>query len=171
MSWKFLHPANTNPTTTVTIKNPEFAEVDQSIRRQAKGETDGGTIFVEDLGQTDRFIEATWRNLKPAEVGDLKTFFGPNIVNMQTKPFRIEMTTDAPLYHWLEIVSAGMSVGGEVLSAGGGYNAGGFVNPDTASFDVVFLDQAELSFAQDRFQLFSTSIRFRLHSGALPEIL
>ena len=71
MSWTLL---NLQTGFTVEIRNPEMGDTIRYERRQASGETEGGRVFTQDLGITDRFVEASWSGVTRCEKDDLLAF-------------------------------------------------------------------------------------------------
>ncbi len=60
---------------TIVVRNPELGDRTLTERRQAAGETEGGRLFVQDLGVEDQFIEGSWSGLTKCERDDLLGFF------------------------------------------------------------------------------------------------
>lgn len=71
MSWEL---ENLQTGFTITIRNPEPGDTISYERRQASGETEGGRLFTQDLGITDRFIDASWSGVTRCEKDDLIDF-------------------------------------------------------------------------------------------------
>ncbi len=165
MSWKFT--LLEQPLLTITVRNAELGDADRDERRQAVGETDGGAVFVEDLGATDEFVDATFASLSVVERADLEKFFGTDGANKRAKPFSIEISGR----HKVVPLNTGQVIDGVPLNTGQGFNTGQLVLPDIAVLPVVFLDQSDIIFAQPRPRQFTTTMRFRLSSGGLPKIL
>jgi len=75
---------------TVEIRNPEPGDRLRLERRQASGETEGGRFFTQDLGITDRFIEASWSGVSRCERDDLREFM--ESVKYRALPFLLRTT-------------------------------------------------------------------------------
>lgn len=71
MSWTL---ENLETGFTITIRNPEPGDTFTYERRQAVGETEGGRVFAQDLGITDRFLEGSWSGVNRCEKDDLVAF-------------------------------------------------------------------------------------------------
>ena len=161
MTWQFTVTNPDGITKTATIRNAEFNDVDRRRFHQGRGVTDGGLTYVQDLDQEDQFIDASWGFLTTDERGQLETFFGREGTLRQARPFSLDITGSS----FPQRLKAGMLIGGAVVKAGQ-FKAGAYVTPDTSSLRNVFLDQADLSFAQERDERFSLDLRFRISAPA-----
>jgi len=75
---------------TIDIRNPEPGDTLRLDRRQASGETEGGRLFTQDLGITDRFLEGSWSGVTRCEVQDLRAFL--ESVKYRALPFILRTT-------------------------------------------------------------------------------
>ena len=71
MSWTLL---NLQTGFEITIRNPTPGDTIRRERRQAVGETEGGRIFAQDLGITDRFLDGSWEGVTRCEFDELVAF-------------------------------------------------------------------------------------------------
>lgn len=141
---------------SVTIRNPAFGDVYREARRQAAGETEGGRLFVQDLGLERVFYEATWENLNLCERRDLSFFFGKDGTAKRLRRFFMSVNDNNNL--------AFLIGSGQGFNTGQGLNTGTLVIPQSASFGEVRLEQSELSFIATPRDRYTTTLRFRLLS-------
>lgn len=151
-------------TVVARIRNPEFGDVDQFSRRQATGLTEGGRLFVQDLGVDEQFYLATWSNLTRCEKADLEHFFSAPVANKRLRPFTLRVEDNLGKLAFRTGTGQGWNTGdpGGCTPPGCLINTGDWVVPPMASFGTVRLDQSDLSFTaipRDRFNL---SLRFRI---------
>lgn len=158
MSWTFTVTTPEGVTKTATIRNAEFSDIDRTTFRQARGTTDGGLVYVQDLDDADQFIDASWGFLTTAERAALEDFFGRTGTLRQARPFSIDITGSS----FPVTIKAGMVVDGAVITPGS-YKVGQVINADVANLRDVYLDQPELAFDQERDERFSLDLRFRIH--------
>ena len=157
MTWTF-EVDGPDGTVTAAIRNPEFSERTTEVRRQGKGVTEAGLVFVQDLGEQNEFIEGSWTWLTPAMRSALLLFFGPNGTLRQGRGFALTITG----MNFPVVIGTGMVIDGVGLGTGQGYGTGQTVVPDTVVLDDVRLDQPDLSFAQQRNDRYSTELAFRI---------
>ncbi len=144
------------------MRNSEFNDTDRTEFRQGRGITDAGLVFVQDLDSEDQLIEASWGFVTTEERADLEGFFGRDGTLRMVRPFSIDITDSS----FPQTIKAGMLIGGAVIQAGSTFKVGAIVKPDTTNLRNVFLDQPELSWAQERDERFSLDLRFRIHRPA-----
>jgi len=172
MSWLWQFPAGGSPNFTFTTRNPEFGEVHRLMRRQASARTDGGVVFVEDLGVDEEVIEATFMNLCTPERANLEKIFSEPFANRQENPITIQITNDPVIGgQFMQALTTGMVIDRVPLTTGQGFTTGDRVVADDPTLPIVFLDQPDLVFEQIRHQQYSLTLRLRLSIGPLPEIL
>lgn len=160
MGWTFTVVNSNGLTKTAALRNPEFNDADRSLFRQARGTTDAGVVYVQDLDDTDQYVDISFGFLTTAERGAIQEFFGRDGTLRQALPFSVDIAgTSFP-----QKLKAGMTVGGVVVQAGSTYQAGDFVKPDTSYLREVYLDQDELTFQQERDERFSLDLRLRIHN-------
>lgn len=158
MAWLFTVTPPSGLTKTATIRNAEFNDTDRTQFRQARGITEAGLVYLQDLDTEDQLIEASWGFLTVAERAALEDFFGRDGTLRQARRFSIDITGSS----FPQKLKAGMLIGGAVVQAGSTFKAGATVKPDTSNLRNVFLDQPDLSFAQERDERFSLDLRFRI---------
>lgn len=141
-------------TVRVEVRNPAFGDVISSDRRQAFNETEAGEFYVQDLGDTSRFYEATWENLNRCERRDLEFFFGPDGTAKRLRPFTMSVVGNSNLAFLIGT--------GQGFNTAADLNTGALVVPSSASFGIVRLEQSEVSFVATPTDRYSTSLRFRL---------
>jgi hypothetical protein len=112
-------------TITITLRNPEWGDVERTSRRQAVGTTDAGARFVEDLGCEDEWWDLTFANLDVDERGDLRRFFRD--VGYQLGLLVVTVTGA----HLPALLSSDMSVDGDGIGTDLGYTTDQEVLPDT----------------------------------------
>jgi hypothetical protein len=142
-------------TVVVSIRNPAFGDLSRSARRQAAGETEGGRLFVQDLGTEQRFYEATFENLNRCERRDLDAFFGEELANKRLRKFSMGVEGNKNL--------AFLVGTGQGWSTGDDLSTGDLVVPATASFGLVRLEQSDVQFAATPRDRYTTSLRFRIY--------
>ena len=168
MAWTFTVTTPQGATKTATVRNAEFNDIHRTTFRQAKGTTEGGLVYVQDLDDADQFVDASWGFLTLAERAALEEFFGRNGTLRQARPFAIDITGSS----FPQVLKAGTVYEGAVIQAGQQINgatiqAGQVINADTANLRNVYLDQPELAFDQERDERFSLDLRFRIHHPAV----
>ena len=141
----------------VVVRNPAFGDVFRRARRQAAGETEGGRLFVQDLGTEQSFYEGTWENLNRCERRDLDAFFGVDLANKRLRRFTLGVSGNTDL--------AFLVGTGQGWSTGDDLSTGDLVVPETASFGEVRLEQSDVQFVAVSRQRYTTSLRFRLYGN------
>lgn len=159
MAWVFTVTPPSGLTKTASIRNAEFNDADRREFRQARGTTEAGLVYVQDLDDDDQFIEASWGFLTPIERAALEDFFGREGTLRQTRAFNIDISGSS----FPQKLKAKMVISGKIVQAGSTFKAGATVTPDTTNLRNVFLDQPDLLFAQERDERFSLDLRFRIH--------
>lgn len=165
MAWTLTVDRPNEPSLSITIRSPEFGDVSRDSRLQARGDTDGGVRYVQDLGRSVVTYEATWQNLTRCERDDIARFFGPDGTLRQARPFRVSMDDE-------EDAAVGITTG-LGLSTGEGYTSGQLVASTGGEvWGVVYLDQPDLAFNHSRRdQRFDLALRFRIETtGDVPAL-
>lgn len=161
--WTFTLVRADGSEVSISIRPPEFGDRVGTTRQQARMETDGGTVFVQDLGLSHLLYEATWSNLTRCERSDLERFFGVDGTLFMAREFGIEVTGE-------DDAAQGISTG-LGLSTGEGYSTGQLVSEPGVVWSRVILDQPGLDFTQDaRGPRYSVSIRFRILAGPVEAL-
>lgn len=156
--WTFTLTRANGDEMSISIRPPEWGDRYSTTRQQSRMETDGGTVFVQDLGLSHEVVEATWRNLTRCERSDLLRFFGVDGTLFQAREFAISATDE-------DDAAQGISTG-LGLSTGEGWTTGQLVSAPGVLWSRVLLDQPGLDFTLDaRMQRYSLSMRFRVLSG------
>jgi len=158
VAWTFTITNPDGVELTAVVRNAEFNDTLRGVRRQARGITDAGVVFVQDLDRLDDFLEASWGFLTSSERADLDAFFGEGGTLRMARPFELAISSSS----YPTKIQAGMVVGGSIIQAGTTYKAGQFVNADTANLVGIYLDQDDVSFQQERDERFSLDLRFRI---------
>jgi len=140
----------------VEIRNPEFGDSYSLDRRQAAGETEGGKLFVQDLGTEERYYEGTWTNLTAEERRRIEYFFGYEVANKRMRRFTFGVFDNARIP-----VRVGTDQG---CGTGDGLTTGQFKCPSTASFGQARLEQSAIQFSAIPPDRYTVSLRFRLLS-------
>ena len=120
------------------------------------GETEGGRLFVQDLGLERVFYEATWENLTRCERRDLSFFFGKDGTAKRLRRFQMSVQGNTNLAFLIGT--------GQGFNTAQDINTGTLVVPQTASFGDVRLEQSEVSFVATPRDRYTTTLRFRLLS-------
>lgn len=162
MGWNFTIINPDGFTKTAAMRNAEFNDIDRSEFRQGRGTTDAGVVYVQDLDSEDQIIEVSWGFVTTEERAALEAFFGRDGTLRMARPFSIDISDSS----FPQKIKAAMVIGGAVIKAGSAHKAGAIVKPDTTNLRNVFLDQPELSWAQERDERFSLDLRFRIHRPA-----
>ena len=159
MSWTFTvtNPAGT--VVTAVVRNAEFSDVKRRQRKQARGITEGGIIFVQDLSTDVELVEGSWTFLTSTERADLEEFFSINGALFQARAFSIDIAGSS----FPQKLKCGMTISAAVVQSGD-QKCGAFVEPTTTTLRNVFLDQDELAFTQERDKRFSLDMRFRIEN-------
>lgn len=145
-------------TITALIKAMEFQDSERRARRQARGITEAGLVFVQDLGREDRFFDLSFQFLKPKERSDLLVFFGPDGTLRQARSFSVTFTAFDPD---LGIMAALISTD-QGFSTDEGLSTDQENQVQAATFNGVFLDQDELVFVQQLDGHWALDLRLRL---------
>ena len=157
MTWSMSVDAP-DGTVSISVRNPLFGERDSEPRRQFRGVTESGLVFVQDLGREDRFLECSWTFLTPVMRSDLLLFFGPSGTLRQARPFTLTITNTT----FAVVIGTGMTINRLALGTGQGFGTGQSVVPATVVLEGVHLEQPEIAFAQHRAERYSTELTFRL---------
>ena len=164
MSWTFLVSLDTGQSYSAVVHNPEWQDVTRRIRRQAAAQTAGGVTYVQDLGVSDRFIDAEWDWLSNGEKGALQRLFEEWTL-YQARPFRLTITGGVVS----DTLRAGAAVRGVTVLAGATVGepaqvvrAGQEVQLDTVVYPRVRLDQSSVEFEQTLDGLHRLVARFRV---------
>jgi len=157
VSWTFEITRADGSILSAVIRDPEWGDLDQRIRRQARGETEAGVVFVQDHGREDQFIEGTWNALTYCEKSDLLTFFGEQGALYQARPFGLTLDSgETPI---------GISTE-QGWSTADGLTTGELALAPAAVFGSVYLDQPALQFRSQEDNRYSLNMRFRVAEGA-----
>lgn len=139
---------------SIEIRNPEFGDTTRFSRRQERGETEAGVLFLQDLGVDMEFYDATWQSLTRCERRDLEYFFGPSGTTYAQRPFTMGVENN---------VALAFPVGtGQGWSTADALASGSLVVPLSASFGMVKLEQSQIQFAATPRDRYTTSLRFRI---------
>jgi len=161
-TWTFETTRADGEVVTIDIRPPEFGDVTRRERAQAKGETDAGVRFVQDLGHEALFLDFEWANLTRCERDDLERFFGVQGTLFQARPFSIEVSDGS---HAAFGISTGLG-----LSTGEGWTSGQLVEAAGPRWGAVYLDTPVLAFTQDRTaQRYTIALRFRVEVDGIVQ--
>lgn len=163
-TWTFTTTNEDGEVVSIDIRPPEFGDVTRRERAQARGETDAGVRFVQDLGREAVILELEWQNITRCERDDLEKFFGPKGTLYQVRPFSIEVSngTDAAFG-----ITTGLG-----LSTGEGWTSGQLIEAAGPRWGAVYLDTPVLAFNQDRTpQRYSIGLRFRVEVDGVAQAL
>lgn len=141
-------------TVIVNVRNPAFGDVFRGARRQAAGETEGGKLFVQDLGTDKFFYEATFENLTRCERRDLDGFFSKELANKRLRKFSMGVQGNTNLAFYVGT--------GQGWSTGDDLSTGDLVVPTSASFGLTRLEQSDVQFVSIPRDRYTISLRFRL---------
>lgn len=71
MTWTLSHDLADGGTVSAALPNPTFGDTHGEAVRQEALRTDGGTVWIQDLGVVDRTLVVSWPRLTGAEVSGL----------------------------------------------------------------------------------------------------
>lgn len=162
-TWTFSITRASGEVYAIEVRPPEWGDVTARERAQARGETDAGVRFVQDLGHEAVTLEFAWKSLTRCERDDIERFFGTLGTLYQARPFSIEVSAG-------EDAAFGISTG-LGLSTGEGWTSGQLVEADGPRWGRVYLDVPKLSFAQDDQQRYSLALRFRVDAEDIAPAL
>lgn len=160
MGWVFTMTRAGGGTQTLELRSPDFGDRHRSERMQARGDTDGGQRYVQDLGHTVTTFEGTWTNVTTCERSAMEKFFGVDGTLFMAYPFSIEVDDeeDPPIG-----ISTGMG-----LSTGEGYSSGQLVAAVGQRWGTAWLDQPALEFSHDRRDgRYAVNLRLRIEDDAV----
>ena len=138
----------------VNVRSPEFGDVHSKDRRQPSGETEGGELFIQDVGVDQKFFDAPLTNLTATERADLEFFFSKDVANKRQRPFELRVVDN-------KCFGLGIATG-QGWSTGDNLASGSIVFPAFGTFGLVRLEQTRISFSSIPRDRFATSLRFRI---------
>ena len=160
MSWTFSIVRADGSPLSATIRNPDWGDLDQRIRRQARGETEAGIVFVQDHGREDQILQGTWNALTFCEKSDLLTFFGEQGSLYQARPFDLTLDSgDTPV---------GVSTE-QGWSTADGLTTGELAVAPLAVFGSVYLDQPSLQFRTQQDNRYGLALQLRV-AGSTAQV-
>lgn len=145
MSWTFTVRRISDATLLqATVRNPADGDLHSSIRRQAFGETESGALYVQDLQETQEFLDANWSGLCPSEKEALLEVFGEDGTRRRARTAQLSITNPP---------GAILRLGGAVVQDASGWSG------------TVRLEQSDLEFRHQQADRFALQLRFRVVAG------
>lgn len=159
----FLYPNATSPTTTVTVRPPQFDDKDTIDRRDVIQESAAGELIVYKRGPSRILIEWDLQFLPVTEKDELLNFFFFVVYGASN-----EFTLKVPNWSAKQVkLYSGATLAGSIVTSGGGYSSGQVVNPDYVYYTGVTFEESAIGFAQARDGWFNTPIRMRAKGKTL----
>lgn len=159
----FLYPNAAAPTTTVTVRPPQFEDKDTIDRRDVIQESAAGELIVYKRGPSRILIEWDLQNLPVSEKDELLNFFFVVVYGASN-----EFTLKVPNWSGKQVkLYSGATIAGSVVTSGGGYVSGQVVNPGFLYYTGVTFEDSAIGFTQWRDGWFNSPIRMRAKGKTL----
>lgn len=153
--WTFTTDPDAGGTVTAVMGPPERNDAYQRVRRQAVATSDGGDVFVQDLGVEDEFLNLRWENAKPSEWSGLDRVL--RAANWRSRRIQISVTGDKAFPVG---IGPSQTVDGLALSPGQGHSPGDTVLATAFTLSVK-LDQSQSEWEHQQEAKGSIALRFR----------